>query len=123
MHRYTTSGVSHLLQQLKDFEDAENAEKLIKNSATPIWDTLQANYPYGVMPAVKKKAVEDTVDEIAETVDETAEEAEEEIDEVSEEIEEIEEDTAKVVEEILGKTEKAKRSSDTQDSKKKNKKK
>lgn len=55
-----------LLQQLKDFEDAENAEKLIKNSATPIWDTLQANYPYGVMPAEKKKAVEDTVAQLLE---------------------------------------------------------
>ena len=50
-----------LTMQLKDFEDAENAALLVKNSATPIWDTLQANYPYGIMPNEKKKAVEDTV--------------------------------------------------------------
>ena len=55
-----------MTKQLKEFEDAENAQKLIKNSATPIWDTLQANYPYGVMPPEKKKAVEDTVAQLLE---------------------------------------------------------
>ena len=42
-----------MTQQLKDFEDAENSAALIKNSSTPIWDTLQAHYPYGVMPDEK----------------------------------------------------------------------
>lgn len=55
-----------MTQQLKDFEDAENAIKLAKKSGTPIWDTLQANYPYGTMPIEKQKAVEDTVAQLLE---------------------------------------------------------
>jgi len=50
-----------LTKQLKDFEDAENSALLVKNSETPIWDTLQKNYPYGVMPKLKIDAVESTV--------------------------------------------------------------
>lgn len=50
-----------LLQKLKEFEDAENAELLVTDSETPIWDTLKKNYPYGVMPPEKIEAVESTV--------------------------------------------------------------
>ncbi len=55
-----------LLQTLKDFEDAENAAALIKNTETPIWDTLKAHYPYGVMPQEKTDAVESTVEQLME---------------------------------------------------------
>ncbi len=55
-----------LLQTLKDFEDAEKSKALIQNSATPIWDTLKANYPYGEMPQEKIDAVESTVSQLLE---------------------------------------------------------
>lgn len=55
-----------MTRQLKDFEDAENSALLIKNSKTPIWDTLKANYPYGVIPQEKIDAVESTVDQLLE---------------------------------------------------------
>lgn len=55
-----------LTRQLKDFEDAENSALLVKNSQTPIWDTLKKNYPYGVMPQEKIDAVESTVNQLLE---------------------------------------------------------
>lgn len=57
---------AQLLQRLKDFEDAENSALLVKNSETPIWDTLKKNYPYGVMPKEKIDAVENTVSQLLE---------------------------------------------------------
>jgi hypothetical protein len=37
-----------------------------KNSSTPIWDTLKANYPYGKMPQEKIDCVESTVNQLME---------------------------------------------------------
>ena len=53
-----------MLSQLKAFEEAEAAKAVVKNSKTPIWDTLKANYPYGVMPEEKKQCVESTVEQL-----------------------------------------------------------
>lgn len=53
--------------QLKAFQAAEASKALVKNSKTPIWDTLKANYPYGIMPQEKIKCVEETVDKLLET--------------------------------------------------------
>lgn len=53
-----------MLKQLKDFEKAENNKKMNISSETPIWDTLQANYPYGEMPKEKKDCVENTVKQL-----------------------------------------------------------
>ena len=39
-----------MLSQLKAFEEAEQNQSVVKDSDTPIWDTLKTNYPYGVMP-------------------------------------------------------------------------
>lgn len=50
--------------QWKAFEEAENDAKLVKDSASPIWDTLKNNYPYGKMPDEKKNCVEETVDQL-----------------------------------------------------------
>ena len=61
------------LAQLEAFKAAESAKAVVKNSKTPIWDTLKANYPYGVMPEEKIKCVEETVDKLLE-VGEHAEE-------------------------------------------------
>lgn len=55
-----------MLAQLKAFEEEETTKSIIKNSDTPIWDTLQANYPYGVMPQEKKNCVESTVEQLLE---------------------------------------------------------
>lgn len=55
-----------MTSQLKDFEDAEKAAQLVKNSETPIWDTLKKNYPYGTMPEEKIRCVEDSVDQLLE---------------------------------------------------------
>lgn len=52
--------------QLKAFDAAEAAKAVIKDSKTPIWDTLKANYPYGVMPEEKIKCVESTVEQLME---------------------------------------------------------
>lgn len=49
-----------MLEQLQAYENAE------KTTDTPIWNTLQANYPYGIMPAEKKKCVESTVSQLLE---------------------------------------------------------
>ena len=50
-----------MTEQLKAFEEAETSTEVVTDSATPIWDTLQANYPYGIMPQEKKECVENTV--------------------------------------------------------------
>lgn len=52
--------------QLRDFEDAENLASIKRDSQTPIWDTLKAHYPYGVMPQEKIDAVESTVNQLLE---------------------------------------------------------
>lgn len=54
---------SWMHKQLKEFEVSESK---IKNSNTPIWDTLQANYPFGIMPKEKKECVESTVEQLLE---------------------------------------------------------
>ncbi|MCF0186089.1 MAG: hypothetical protein HUJ98_06345 [Bacteroidaceae bacterium] len=51
----------------------ENSNTESSISEASIWETLQANYPYGVMPEEKKKCVEETVEKLLET-GETAEE-------------------------------------------------
>lgn len=53
-----------MLSQLKAFEEAEAAKAVVKNSKTPIWDTLKVNYPYGVMPEEKIKCVESSVEQL-----------------------------------------------------------
>lgn len=55
-----------MLSQLKAFEDAETARVVIKNTDTPIWDTLRAHYPYGTMPQEKIDCVENTVKQLLE---------------------------------------------------------
>ena len=56
-----------MLDQLKAFEDAETAKAVVKNTDTPIWDTLRAHYPYGTMPQEKIDCVENTVKQLLET--------------------------------------------------------
>lgn len=51
-----------MLEQLKAFEEAEKSNTAKDDSDTPIWDTLKAKYPYGVMPQDKIDCVENTVD-------------------------------------------------------------
>lgn len=53
-----------MLSQLKAFEDAETAKAVVKNTDTPIWDTLRAHYPYGTMPQEKIDCVENTVKQL-----------------------------------------------------------
>lgn len=55
-----------LQQQYDAFKAAERAKEVAKDSETPIYDTLVANYPYGVMPEEKKKCIEDTVAQLLE---------------------------------------------------------
>lgn len=54
------------LKQLKAFEDAEVAKENALKGDTPIWSTLQMNYPYGVMPQKKIDCVESTVAQLLE---------------------------------------------------------
>lgn len=58
-----------MLEQLKAFEqvDVDQLNALSKQSATPIWDTLKKNYPYGTMPEEKKECVESAVNQLLET--------------------------------------------------------
>lgn len=51
-----------MFEQLKAFEEAEKSNTAKDDSDTPIWDTLKAKYPYGVMPQDKIDCVENTVD-------------------------------------------------------------
>lgn len=53
-----------MLDQLKSFE--ESAANVVQDPDTPIWNTLKAKYPYGVMPEEKVKCVEDTVAQLLE---------------------------------------------------------
>ena len=55
-----------LQQQYDAFKATEKAKEMAKNSDTPIYDTLVANYPYGIMPQEKKKCIEDTVSQLLE---------------------------------------------------------
>ncbi len=55
-----------MLQQLAAFEAKEAESANIKNSETPIWDTLKAHYPYGTMPQEKIDCVESTVEKLLE---------------------------------------------------------
>lgn len=55
-----------LQQQYDAFKAAEKAKEVAKDSETPIYDTLVANYPYGIMPDEKKKCIEDTVTKLLE---------------------------------------------------------
>lgn len=55
-----------MVSQLKAFEEAEAAKAVVKNTDTPIWDTLKAHYPYGVMPQEKIDCVENTVKQLLE---------------------------------------------------------
>lgn len=52
---------SWMEEQLKAIEDVETAKHIVMDPETPIWNTLQANYPYGKMPKEKKDCVEKTV--------------------------------------------------------------
>ena len=58
-----------MISQLKAFEDAETAKAVVKNTDTPIWDTLKSHYPYGVMPKEKIDCVENTVEQLLESGD------------------------------------------------------
>lgn len=53
-------------RQYDAFKAAEKAKEVAKDSETPIYDTLVANYPYGTMPDEKKKCIEDTVSQLLE---------------------------------------------------------
>lgn len=53
-----------MVSQLKAFEEAEVAKAIVKNTDTPIWDTLKVHYPYGVMPQEKIDCVENTVKQL-----------------------------------------------------------
>lgn len=55
-----------LQQQYDAFNVTEKAKEVAKDSETPIYDTLVANYPYGIMPDEKKKCIEDTVSQLLE---------------------------------------------------------
>lgn len=55
-----------MLSQLEAFEAAEQNKAVVKDSDTPIWDTLKANYPYGIMPQEKIDCVESTVAQLLE---------------------------------------------------------
>lgn len=50
-----------MLSQLKAFEEAEAAKATAMSGDTPIWNTLKAHYPYGIMPQEKIDCVENTV--------------------------------------------------------------
>ena len=54
------------IAQKEAFIAAKNAQAVVKNSDTPIWDTLKANYPYGVIPKEKVQCVENTVNQLLE---------------------------------------------------------
>ncbi len=62
-----------LIRQYEEHKAKEEGKKVVANSDTPIWDTLKANYPYGVMPQEKIDCVESTVEQLME-VGEHAEE-------------------------------------------------
>ena len=55
-----------LQQQYSDLMAIEKAKEVPEDSKTPIYDTLVANYPYGIMPNDKKKCIEDTVSQLLE---------------------------------------------------------
>lgn len=55
-----------LQEQYDTFKASEKAKEVAQDSKTPIYDTLVANYPYGVMPIEKKKCIEDTVSQLLE---------------------------------------------------------
>lgn len=55
-----------LQQQYETFKAVEKAKEVALDSETPIYDTLVANYPYGIMPDEKKKCIEDTVSQLLE---------------------------------------------------------
>lgn len=52
-------------KQLEAFKTAKEVQQKAVDE-TPIWATLQANYPYGTMPEEKKNCVEDTVAKLLE---------------------------------------------------------
>ena len=54
------------MEQLRFFEEDEKRRAVNPDSETPIWDTLKANYPYGVMPEDKIRCVEETVSQLLE---------------------------------------------------------
>ena len=56
-----------MMTQQEAFKAAEASMASAKNSKTPIWDTLKANYPYGAMPQEKIECVEETVEKLLET--------------------------------------------------------
>lgn len=55
-----------LQEQYNAFKVVEKAKEVAKDSETPIYSTLVANYPYGTMPEEKKKCIEDTVSQLLE---------------------------------------------------------
>ena len=55
-----------LQQQYETFKAVEKAKEVALDSETPIYDTVVANYPYGIMPDEKKKCIEDTVSQLLE---------------------------------------------------------
>lgn len=57
---------SWLQKQYDAFIAMEKAKVVSIDSKTPIYDTLVANYPYGVMPEEKKMCIEDTVAQLLE---------------------------------------------------------
>ena len=50
----------------RQYEELKSKATQIVDSETPIWDTLKAKYPYGVMPQEKIDCVENTVDQLLE---------------------------------------------------------
>lgn len=57
---------SWLQEQFNAFEKPESAKATVKDTDTPIWDTLKAHYPYGTMPQEKIDCVENTVKQLLE---------------------------------------------------------
>lgn len=55
-----------ITKQHKKLKEAQNASVVVRNSDTPIYDTLVKYYPYGKMPEEKIKCIQDTVAQLLE---------------------------------------------------------
>lgn len=55
-----------ILSQRAKLMNTGNGSPVVQDSETPIYDTLVENYPYGEMPEIKKKCIEDTVNQLLE---------------------------------------------------------
>ena len=58
-----------ILSQRAKLMNAGSDSPVVQDSETPIYDTLVENYPYGEMPEIKKKCIEDTVNQLLEVGD------------------------------------------------------